>query len=100
MNLLAVQNELSPKSNTNEDLGEQSNDEMIDAIKKICVEALPEKTFTIDDSLLELGASSLALVEIHAGLDELFPNQIEITDLVDHSTINELAQFLKNKQLQ
>ena len=93
-----VINELSPKSNTSEDVNEQSDDEMIEAIKKICAEALPDKTFTVNESLLELGASSLALVEIHSGLDELYPNQIEITDLVDHSTITELAHFLKNKK--
>lgn len=93
-----VINEFSPKSNTSEDLNDKNDDEMIKAIKKICAEALPDKTFTVNDSLLEIGASSLALVEIHSGIDELFPNQIEITDLVDHSTITELAHFLKNKQ--
>lgn len=92
-----VINELSPKTDAIEQVSD-SEDEIVNAIKKVCAEALPDKIFTINDSLLELGASSLALVEIHAGLDELFPNQIEITDLVDHSTITELAQFLKNKQ--
>lgn len=92
-----VINELSPKTDASEQASD-GDDEIVNAIKKICVEALPDKAFTINDSLLELGASSLALVEIHAGLDELFPNQIEITDLVDHSTISKLAHFLKNKQ--
>jgi acyl carrier protein len=76
---------------------EPNNDEIINTIKKICMEALPEKTFGIDDSLLELGASSLALVEIHSGLDEAFPDKIEITDLVDHPTIADLAKFVKSK---
>ena len=89
--------ELSPKTDTSEQLNE-GDDEIVNAIKKVCAEALPDKTFTVNDSLLELGASSLALVEIHSGLDELFPDQIEITDLVDHSTIAKLAKFLKNKE--
>ncbi|MEJ2114710.1 MAG: non-ribosomal peptide synthetase [Gammaproteobacteria bacterium] len=77
---------------------ESSADEVVNAITKICMEALPEKTFSINDSLLELGASSLSLVEIHSGLDELYPGKVEITDLVDHSTIAELAEFIKSKE--
>jgi len=72
--------------------------EIVNAIKKVCQEALPEKTFSIDDSLLEIGASSLSLVEIHAGLDELYPGKIEITDLVDHPSITDLAKYIKNKE--
>ncbi len=77
---------------------EDNQDEVVNAIRKICLEALPDKTFSVNDSLLELGASSLSLVEIHSGLDELYPGQIEITDLVDHPTITDLAAFIKNKE--
>jgi acyl-CoA synthetase (AMP-forming)/AMP-acid ligase II/acyl carrier protein len=76
---------------------ESVGDEVVNAIKKVCMEALPEKSFTIDESLLELGASSLSLVEIHAGLDELYPDKIDITDLVDHPSIAALAEFIKTK---
>jgi len=75
---------------------ESEEDEIIRAVRQVCKEALPDKTFSIQDSLLELGASSLALVEIHAGLEEMFPGKIEITDLVDHPTIEQLAAFLRN----
>ena len=88
--------QLSPKINAQPE--ENDANEIVTQIKKVCAEALPDKTFTVDDSLLELGASSLALVEIHSGLDEMFPGKIEITDLVDHSTISQLAVFLKNKE--
>ena len=70
----------------------------MNAIRKICLEALPDKNFSVHDSLLELGASSLSLVEIHSGLDELYPGQVEITDLVDHPTIIDLAAFIKSKE--
>lgn len=76
---------------------EHNEDEIVNAIRKVCMEALPEKSFSIDDSLLELGASSLSLVEIHAGLDELYPDKIDITDLVDHPSIAALAEFIKTK---
>ena len=80
------------------DTDEQS-DVIINAIKQICAEALPDKTFSIYDSLLEIGASSLALVEIHTGLDELYPGKIEITDLVEHPTINDLANYLREQEV-
>ena len=94
-----VLQELTPQSDKSDaSTAESSSDDVINAIKKICMEALPEKTFSINDSLLELGASSLSLVEIHSGLDELYPGKVEITDLVDHSTIADLAKFIKSKE--
>ncbi len=71
------------------------DDEVVDSIMQICQEALPDESFSIHDNLLELGASSLALVEIHAGLDELYPEKIEITDLVEHPTIAGLAELIR-----
>ena len=93
-----VLKELAPVKDICARKEESSSDEIVNAIKKICMEALPDKSFSINDSLLELGASSLSLVEIHSGLDELYPGKIEITDLVDHPTIENLAEYLKSKE--
>ena len=76
----------------------QYDDDITTSITRVCKEALPDETFSIHDNLLELGASSLALVEIHAGLDELYPDEIEITDLVEHPTIAKLADFIRQKR--
>ena len=97
-----VLKELSPiktvvNENENEYAEESAGDEILNAIKKVCMESLPDKSFGINDSLLELGASSLSLVEIHAGLDELYPDKIDITDLVEHSSIAALAEYIKTK---
>ncbi len=89
---------LAPARSVNVQADQVSDDEVVNAIKKVCQEALSEKTFSIDDSLLEIGASSLSLVEIHSGLDELYPGKIEITDLVDHPSIADLAKYIKNKE--
>ena len=93
-----VLEELTSVKDTNVKIDESSSDEIVNAIKKICMDALPDKSFSINDSLLEIGASSLSLVEIHSGLDELYPGKVEITDLVDHPTIADLAKFLKAKE--
>ena len=76
---------------------DMQSDEIIRSIYQVCKEALPDKTFNMDDSLLEVGASSLALVEIHSGLEELYPGIIDITDLVEHPTISDLARYLREK---
>ena len=73
-------------------------DEIVDSITRVCREALPDKSFSVHDNLLELGTSSLALVEIHAGLDELYPDTVEVTDLVEYPTIAKLAGFIRQRQ--
>ncbi len=79
------------------DDSEDQSDAILNSIRQICIEALPDKSFSIHDSLLEIGASSLALVEIHTGLDELYPGKVEITDLVEHPSIYDLANFLRER---
>lgn len=73
-------------------------DEIVGSITRVCREALPDKSFSVHDNLLELGTSSLALVEIHAGLDELYPDTVEVTDLVEYPTIAKLADFIRQRQ--
>ena len=50
-----------------------------------------------DDNLFELGISSLTLAEIHAAIDDSWPDQVEITDLFDYPTVKELAAYLDAK---
>lgn len=79
------------------DRPQDAGDEIAHAVLRVCQEALPDKSFAIHDSLLEVGADSLALVEIYTGLDELYPGTMEITDLVEHPSIAALARFLRSK---
>lgn len=71
--------------------------EIVNAILAVCRDALPGKRFSIHDNLLEIGADSLALVEIHSGLDDLYPDALAITDLVEHPSIADLAKFLQSR---
>ncbi|MFK7861211.1 MAG: AMP-binding protein [Granulosicoccus sp.] len=50
-----------------------------------------------DDNLFDLGISSLTLAEIHASIEDTWPDQVDITDLFDYPTVSELAAFLDNK---
>jgi acyl-CoA synthetase (AMP-forming)/AMP-acid ligase II/acyl carrier protein len=63
-------------------------------LKAICDAVLKDKCIGVHDSLFEMGTSSLVLVEIHEGIEAVFPGRIDITDLFDYPTIAELAAYL------
>jgi acyl-CoA synthetase (AMP-forming)/AMP-acid ligase II/acyl carrier protein len=66
-------------------------------LKAIVDDALPGKHVDVDDNLFDIGASSLTLIQIHEKIDELFPGQIDLTELFDHPTIAQLAAHLETK---
>jgi acyl-CoA synthetase (AMP-forming)/AMP-acid ligase II/acyl carrier protein len=66
-------------------------------LKAIVDDALPGKHVDIDDNLFDIGASSLTLIQIHERIDELFPGQIDLTELFDFPTISQLARHLEAK---
>jgi acyl-CoA synthetase (AMP-forming)/AMP-acid ligase II/acyl carrier protein len=66
-------------------------------LKAIVDDALPGKHVDVDDNLFDIGASSLTLIQIHEKIDELFPGQIDLTELFDHPTIAQLATHLEAK---
>lgn len=61
----------------------------------ICKEVIPERDIAPDDDLFEIGISSLSLTQIHERLDQLFPDQVELTDLFDYPSIRTLASYLE-----
>lgn len=63
----------------------------------ICESALPDKTLSVTDNLFEIGASSLKLIEIHEHIDREFPNLIDLTELFDYPTVQELSKHLETK---
>jgi acyl carrier protein len=51
----------------------------------------------VTDNLFEIGASSLKLIEIHENIDREYPGLIDLTELFDHPTIQDLAKHLEGK---
>jgi len=68
-------------------------------LKSICQSQVSDQTVNADDNLFEIGISSLTLAQIHAGIDEAWPEQVDITDLFDYPSITALAGFLEAKLL-
>jgi acyl-CoA synthetase (AMP-forming)/AMP-acid ligase II len=63
----------------------------------LCERALDGKMLDVGDNLFEIGANSLKLIEIHQSIEQLFPGQLELTEIFDHPTIAELARHLEGK---
>lgn len=63
----------------------------------ICNAEVVGLTVNSSDNLFELGISSLTLAQIHAAIEDVWPDQVEITDLFDYPTVSELSQFLDDK---
>jgi acyl-CoA synthetase (AMP-forming)/AMP-acid ligase II/acyl carrier protein len=66
-------------------------------LQAICEAALPGKRIDVTDNLFEIGASSLKLIEIHENIDREYPGLIDLTELFDHPTIQDLAKHLEGK---
>jgi acyl-CoA synthetase (AMP-forming)/AMP-acid ligase II/acyl carrier protein len=66
-------------------------------LKGIVDDALPGKHVDVDDNLFEVGASSLTLIQIHEKIDELYPGQVDLTELFDFPTVSQLAKHLESK---
>ena len=77
--------------------GTAAASELEATLQAICEAALPGKRIDVLDNLFELGASSLKLIEIHENIDREFPALIDLTELFDHPTIEQLAKHLEAK---
>lgn len=66
----------------------------------ICNAQVEDMTVAAEDNLFELGISSLTLAQIHAAIEDAWPDQVDITDLFDYPTVAELSRFLDEQASQ
>ena len=77
-----------------------TQEEIFEEVKKIIVEQLgvAETAVTMDASFIDdLGADSLDIVELIMALEEEFDTEIPSEDLEKIATINDIAEYLKEK---
>ncbi len=77
---------------------DEEGDELEQALKAICNSIVVDRPVELDDNLFEIGISSLALAQIHARVDELYPGDLDIADVFEYPSIRELAHFLESKR--
>ena len=90
------QHERSPQAITEAE-GSNSTLSTSSALLAICNGEVEGIQVAMEDNLFELGISSLTLAQIHAAIEEQWPDQVDITDLFDYPTVAELAAFLDSK---
>jgi acyl-CoA synthetase (AMP-forming)/AMP-acid ligase II/acyl carrier protein len=77
--------------------GRAATGELERQLKAIVDDALPGKHVDVDDNLFDVGASSIALVQIHDKIDQLYPGLVDLTELFDFPTVSQLAKHLEAK---
>ncbi|MEM7501047.1 MAG: non-ribosomal peptide synthetase [Pseudomonadota bacterium] len=76
----------------------QEGDGLVSELLAIAAEFSKERKIGPNDNLFEVGISSLTLTEIMLAIDEKLPGQVDINDLFDYPTIQQLAEFLESKR--
>ena len=74
-----------------------TNDSDNNALEKLLLitnEHAKEFTIKANDNLFEVGISSLTLAEIMMAIEEIYPGIVDIEDVFDHPTLDDLSNFI------
>lgn len=63
-------------------------------LQQICAGFVVDRPLTPQTNLLEIDLNSLTLARIHEAIEREFPQRVQVTDLFDYPTLEQLAQFL------
>ncbi len=63
-------------------------------LKEICDRLIPEKNVTAQTDLFRINLSSLTLARLHEAIDREFPGRLEVADLYDRPTLQQLADHI------
>jgi aryl carrier-like protein len=63
-------------------------------LHEICAGFVTGHQLTSQTNLLEIDLNSLTLARIHEAIEREFPDRIDVTDLLEHPTLEQLAQLL------
>jgi acyl-CoA synthetase (AMP-forming)/AMP-acid ligase II len=71
--------------------------EISQQLRVICEQELDGRSIDLDESLFDIGASSLKLIAIHERIDRQWPGAVDVTDIFDHPSLGALATFIESK---
>ena len=71
--------------------------EITQRLRAICEQELDGRSIDLDESLFDIGASSLKLIAIHERIERQWPGLVDVTDIFDHPSIAALARFIEGK---
>jgi acyl-CoA synthetase (AMP-forming)/AMP-acid ligase II/aryl carrier-like protein len=74
-----------------------SADAIEQRLRAICEAELEGRTLEVDESLFDLGASSLKLIAIHERIEQSWPGAIDVTEIFEHPSVRALARLIESK---
>jgi acyl-CoA synthetase (AMP-forming)/AMP-acid ligase II/acyl carrier protein len=66
-------------------------------LRDICEQELEGRNIDRDESLFDIGASSIKLLSIHQRLEREWPGLVDVTDIFDYPSIAALSRFIEQK---
>jgi acyl-CoA synthetase (AMP-forming)/AMP-acid ligase II len=75
--------------------GSQLNGQVEQDLLSLCESELDGRHLDPDESLFDLGASSLKLISIHERIERLWPGVVEMTDIFEYPNIRALSAFIE-----
>jgi acyl-CoA synthetase (AMP-forming)/AMP-acid ligase II len=63
-------------------------------LQQICAGFIIDRQLTPQTNLLEIDLNSLTLARIHEAIEREFPQRVQVTDLFDYPTLEQLGEFL------
>ena len=66
----------------------------LERLQGLCARVIPDKRIDPATNLFEINLSSLTLARLHEAIDEAFPGRLDVMDLFDYPTLQDLAAFL------
>jgi acyl-CoA synthetase (AMP-forming)/AMP-acid ligase II len=76
----------------------RAGDEIEQRLRGICEGELEGRTLDVDESLFDIGASSLKLIAIHERIEQLWPGAVDVTEIFEHPSVRELARLIARKR--
>ncbi len=76
------------------DTGEQIEQHL----RSICEIELDGRALDVDESLFDIGASSLKLIAIHERIEQVWPGAIDVTEIFEHPSVRALARLIERKR--
>ena len=75
-----------------------AGDDIERRLRGICETELDGRALDVDESLFDIGASSLKLIAIHERIEQFWPGAIDVTEIFEHPSVRALARLIALKR--
>jgi len=78
-------------------VADSQGDAIEQQLRGICESELDGRSIDVEESLFDIGASSLKLIAIHERIERLYPGLVDVTDIFEHPSVRALSAFIESK---